>query len=109
MNDLYVNLPLYPDSDYEYTISLERTAYKIRIYFNRRIEQWIIDLSYANNDPIVLGEALVPLYPIFYDYDIELSGFFWLEPIGKNQNETVINPFELSQYYKLYYVYFVEE
>ena len=99
----YVNLPLFSEPDYEYIISLERVAYKIRFYYNERMQQWIIDLRYANNDPIILGEALVPRFPIFLDYDIELTGTFYLEPIGDFKNETVINPFELNQYYKLYY------
>jgi len=106
----YVNIPLYSDPDYEYIISLERVAYKIRFYYNERMQQWIIDLRYADNTPIVLGEALVPSYPLFYDYNLEdLSGLFWLEPIGKNMNETIQNPFELNQYYKLYYYYETED
>lgn len=106
----YTNIPLYQEPDYEYIITLERVAVKIRFYFNERMQQWIIDLRYADNTPIVLGEALVPNYPLFADYLLgELSGNFWLEPIGKNQNETVFNPYELNQYYKLFYVYEDEE
>lgn len=105
MNDLIIPLPLYSDSDYTYTVSLERTAYNIRLYYNERMQNWIIDLRYANNDPIVLGQALVPEFPLFLDYLTDLTGCFWLEPIGKNQNETVSNPFELEKYYNLYYVY----
>lgn len=98
-----INLPLFPEADYEYIISLERVAYKIRFYYNERMQQWIVDLRYADNTPIVLGEALVPEYPLFFDYNLELSGMFWLEPIGESINETIINPFELNQYYRLFY------
>lgn len=100
-----VHLPLFKDADYEYTVSLERVAYKLRFYYNERMEQWMVDLRYANNDPIILGEAVVPQFPMFRDYLTELSGFFWLEPIGKSKNETISNPFELEKYYKLFYFY----
>lgn len=105
-----INLPLYSDPDYEYIIPLERVAYKVRFYYNRRIEGWIIDLRYANNDPIVLGERLVPEYPLFLDYQLEdLTGTFWLESIGRNINETISNPYEVYEYYKLYYHYETED
>lgn len=102
---MYVELPLYQDPAYTYITSLERVAYKLRFYYNERMQQWIVDLYYANNDPVVLGEAVVPGYPMFLDYTTELSGFLWLEPIGKSQNETIQNPFELNKYYRLYYFY----
>lgn len=102
---VYVKLPLYRDADYEYTVSLERVSYKLRFYYNERMEQWIADLRYANNDPIVLGEAVSPEYPLFVDYRLELTGFFWLEPIGKSKNETISNPLEIDKYYNLFYFY----
>lgn len=98
-------LPLYADPDYSYVVSLDRIAYRIRFYYNERMQQWVIDLRYANGDPVILGEAVVEQYPMFLDYATELTGYFWLEPIGKNQNETVSNPFHLSKYYKLFYYY----
>lgn len=101
----YVPLPLYTDADYFYTVSLERVAYRLRLYYNDRMQQWMIDLRYANNDPIVLGEALVPEYPLFFDYVTELTGFFWLSPIGKSQNQTISNPFELNKYFEFNYFY----
>lgn len=102
----YVNLPLYQEPDYQYTISLERVSYKVRFYFVERVEKWAIDLRYANNDPIILGAFLAPEYPLFFDYHIEgMSGSFWLEPIGKDKNETIINPYELNEYYRLFYIY----
>lgn len=100
-----VSLPLYRDADYQYTMVLERVAYKMRFYYNERMQHWVVDLRYANNEPIVLGEAVVPEYPLFRDYFTELSGFFWLEPIGRNKNETITNPFELEKYFRLYYFY----
>lgn len=105
MENYYIELPLYPDPDYVYFISLERVAYKLRFYYNERMEQWIVDLRYADNTPIVLGESVVEQYPMFADYAIEPTGYLWLEPIGKSQNHTVSHPYEISKYYKLFYYY----
>src|SRR5690606_24227885 len=98
----YVNIPLYSDPDYEYIISLERVAYKIRLYYNERMQQSIIDLRYEDNTPIVLGEELLPRYSLFYYHNLEdLSGLFWSEPIGKNRNQTIQTPFGLNQFSKV--------
>ena len=102
----YVNLPLFDNPSYSYRISLEEISYKFKFYFNTRDNRWMFDLSYADGEPIVLGEALVPNYPILLDYNIEnLSGYMYLQPIGENQNETITNPYELNQYYTLRYYY----
>lgn len=99
-------LPLYPDADYFYITVLEGIAYKIRFYYNERVQRWAIDLRYADNTPIVLGETLVRNYPIFLDYQIEgLNGYFYLEEIGKDINETNNHNFEIWKYYRLYYIY----
>jgi hypothetical protein len=101
----YVNLPLYDEEDYFYYVPLERTSYKLRIYYNSRIQGWILDLMEGNDEPIVMGMALVPNYPIAGDYLTSLTGFFWLEAIGAEKNETIINPYELWKYYRLFYIY----
>lgn len=102
----YVSMPLYEDSDYEYQISLEGNAYTFRIYYNSRCTQWFFDLTRDNGESVVLGEALVPLYPILADYAIpDLSGFLFLEPIGESLEKYRTAPFELYKWYRLFYVY----
>lgn len=101
----YVPLPLFKESNYLYTVPLERVSYQLKFYYNERMEQWIMDLLYADGVPIVLGQALIANYPLFSEYVIEPTGFFFLEPIGENKNQTVINPFELEKYYRLFYLY----
>lgn len=105
MEEYSILLPLYPDPDYNYFVSLERVSYKLRFYYNERMQQWIMSMYYSDGTPIVLGEAVVDQYPIFLDYAIEPSGYFWLEPIGKDQNHTIAHPYEIHQYYNLYYRY----
>lgn len=101
-----IKLPLYDSPDYFFTVPLEGTLYKIRLYFNERMQWWMIDLRYANNNPLFLGERLSPNYPLFDDYIKDnLSGFFFLSPKGKYKNQTVRNPYKLSKYYSLYYYF----
>ncbi len=99
-------LPLYTDGDYYYTISLQGNAYKIRFYYNERIESWSFDLRLSDDTPLVLGASLVKHYPIFIDYYLpNLTGYFWLEEIGKDINNTVTHNLEIWKYYKLYYIW----
>ena len=103
---VYVNLPLFKDDSFTYTIPLEGITYRFNFYYNSREESWLFDIRYSNGEAVVLGEALVAQYPMLLDYNLEgLSGFLWMEPIGENQNQTVINPFEIHQYYTLRYYY----
>jgi hypothetical protein len=102
----YVNLPLFTESDYEYTVVLERTAFKIRLFYIEREQRWAMDLRLSDRTPIVLGAALVASYPMFLDYYIEqLTGIFWLEPIGRSDNQTNENPFQLNEYFRFFYYY----
>ncbi|MNQ49023.1 hypothetical protein D3C85_629140 [compost metagenome] len=102
----YVVLPLSSDSDYEYQVSLEGNAYTFRIYYNNRCVQWFFDLTRDNGTAVVLGEALVALYPIMADYAIpELNGFLFLEPIGESLEKYRTDPFNLYKWFKLYYIF----
>lgn len=106
----YVSLPLYPDADYQYDVSFQGEYYTFRVLYNERAEGWFFELRDGENDMLVAGERLVPSYPINLYYNLpNLTGFLWLEPIGDEKNETTINPFELNQYYRLYYIYLSPE
>ena|SRR5690625_2849372 len=101
-----IKLALFNSPDYFYTIPLEGVLYKIRIYYNERMKWWMIDLRKANNDPIVLGQRLSPLYPLFENYNIEgMTGWFFLSPKGKYKNETISNPLSIHKYYNFYYYF----
>lgn len=103
----YVVIPLYEDADYSYTISLQGDSYTFRLYYNERAELWFFDLSDSDNAHIISGEGFVPSYPIALDYAISpLTGYFWLEPIGTINSEKYKEfPFELSQYYRAFWVF----
>lgn len=106
MTILYAEIPLFDSSNYSFNAPLDGTSYEIWLYYNERMEQWIFNLLDIEGNPIVMGQGVVVQYPIFLDYNIQdLRGYFWFEPIGKDQNETITNPFELKKYYNLYYIY----
>lgn len=106
----YVSLPLYSDSDYQYSVSLEGNSYILRIYYTTRCKQWFFDLLRDDNTPVILGEALVPLYAIALDYALyPLTGFLFLEPIGTSLDKYRSDPENLNKWFRLFYIYDSEE
>ena len=101
----YLILPLYEDPDYYYTVPLENVAYKIRFYYNTRAERWVMDVRYADNEPIILNSAVLPNYPMLADYPLPFSGFFLLNPKTEEINQVTSNPYEIWKYYELLYCY----
>ncbi|WP_443698905.1 phage baseplate plug family protein [Pseudomonas sp.] len=103
----YVALPLFPDASYTYPIALEGVSYNLEFLYNERASLYYISLYDSDSNPIVLGEALVPTYPIFKDYTIPgLNGFIWMEEIATLINEPYkLYPDSIDQYYNLYYIY----
>ena len=109
MADLYVDLLLDDSPIYEYSVSLEGNSYIVKMIFNERSSLYFMSLYDADRNPIVLGAALVPGYPIMFDYALNLTGFFLLIQKGTLESEPYKEfPDKLKQYYDLVYTY-VEE
>jgi len=106
----YVNIPLFSDPFYDYSISLEGNSYIVQFTYNERSRLYSLSLFDADYNAIVNGCAVVPNYPIMKDYAIEnLSGFFWMEP----KSDLVIDSYEeypdqIDQFYNMYYIYVTE-
>ena len=107
MAEKYVNLPLFSDSDYEYSIALQGLSYILRFIYIERMQLYTLNLYDADNNPIVIGEALVPNYPLFFDYAIlPLSGYFYMSEKANIDGESYkIYPDRVDQYYNLRYIY----
>lgn len=45
--------------NYEFSIKAQRTNYILRIYYNRRIFQWTLDIKDEDNNPIVMSIPLL--------------------------------------------------
>lgn len=102
----YVSLPLYSDSDYQYSVSLEGNAYVLRIYYNTRCKQWFFDLLRDDNTPIILSQALVALFPITLDYSLyPLTGFLFLEPKGQSIEKYREDPENLDKFFRLFWIW----
>lgn len=110
MKFVQVQLPLYEEEDYTYTVSLEGQAYNLRIYYNRRMQVWFLDVTRDDGIDIALGVGLTAYAPILKEYSTPgLTGFMWLQSVGGNDNQTQLHPSLLSKYYELFYIWQEEE
>lgn len=111
MADKYVSLPLFSDPDYEYGIALQGNSYILRFIYNERMKMYTFSLYDAEGLPIVTGEALVPSYPMFFDYTLfPLTGYFYLSEIANIETEPYKRyPDRLDKYYNFYYIYSEDE
>lgn len=107
MTTEFISLALFPDADYTYAVALQGVSYNLEFIYNERIQLYSLSLYDQNNNPIVLGEALVPNYPIFKDYALfPLTGFFWMEEKADIISEPYkVFPDSIDQYYNLFYIY----
>lgn len=103
----YVSLNLFDEPYYEYSVSLEGNSYIVQFIYNERSTLYNFNLFDAERNPIVLGEALIPSYPMFLDYALEnLTGYFYLQQKGSLQSEPYKEfPDSLAQYYDLFYIF----
>ena len=110
MAQVYLKLPIYQSPNYFYSVSLEGVSYRISFQYNERCERWCMNLMLSDGTPLIMGEAVSVDYPMFIDYRIpDLTGYFFFAPIGKKQNQTISHPYEIWEYYELYYTYFENE
>lgn len=100
----WTQLPLYDSWDYEYSIPLEGVSYRIRLYYSDRTEKWSVDVYLEEGDALIQGEAMLPYKLNLVDRINTLSGFFWLEPISIDDNETFLHPDLLFKYFNLFYI-----
>lgn len=107
MADKYIAMPLFPDPFYTYTIAFQGDSYIFEFIYNERAKLYFINLLDADNNPIVMGESLIPNYPLFLDYAIfPLTGFIWMEEKADIVSEPYkVYPDSIDQYYSLYYIY----
>lgn len=107
MADKYVTMPLFPDPYYTYTIAFQGNSYVLEFIYNERSSLYFINLYDADSNPIVLGEALVPNYPILLDYALfPLTGFIWMEEKADIISEPYkVYPDSIDQYYNCFYIF----
>lgn len=103
----YVDIPIIDYPLYEMSVSLEGNSYILEFTYVERMKLYTISMYDSDKNPLVLGEALIPNYPIFQDYALaDLSGAFYLIDKSALQSEAYkLYPENLSQYYYLVYAY----
>lgn len=111
MAEKYVALPLFSDAEYEYTVALQGDSYTLRFTYNERMKLYTISLLSADLVPIVMGEALVPSYPMFFEYALyPLTGYFYMYEKANIISEPYkVYPENINEYYELVYVYESED
>jgi hypothetical protein len=111
MANIYVDLLLDDSPIYEFSASLEGNSYIIEMIYNERSSLYFMSLYDADRNPVVLSAALVPGYPIMFDYALpNLTGFFLLIQKGTLESEPYKEfPDKLSQYYSLVYTFQSED
>lgn len=101
-----VELPLYQDAFYSYSVSLERVSYTIKFRYITRMQKWVFDLYTRDNLPVLLGQVIVPEHPIALDYVTPLSGYFWLAPLPDvDPHKAEQYPRDIAKYYNFLYIY----
>ena len=103
----YVSIPLDESPYYGLSVALEGNSYKVEFTYNERAKLYYLAFFSADNTPLVLGEALIPEYPIFLDYNLpNLTGYFWLARKSAISGEPYKEfPTKISEYYNLFYIY----
>lgn len=109
MATVHVEIPMYNERSYTYGISLEGRSYILSFYWNRKARQWHMDLRLEDRTVILLGQALVPQYPMYVDYNLEeigMTGYFELMPVNISIASQVGEEMSIvPEFFKLYYVY----
>jgi hypothetical protein len=103
----HVVVPLYPEKDYRYSLSLQGESYQFRFTYNELMKLYTIAISDVNGNKIVAGVGLVPNYPILADYVIDqLQGALWMSPLADVNIEAYkVYPEDVYKYYELIYLY----
>lgn len=113
MSTVYVEMPLYSDDKYRYSISLEGQSWQFTFYWNTRCSQWHLDLRLEDQTAVVLGYAIVPQYPMMVDYNLEdygLTGYFVLYPVNATISSKITEGSTvMPEFFSLFYVYNIED
>lgn len=112
MTTNFVEMPLYSNLTYSYSLSLEGQSWNFKFYWVQRARQWHMDIRLENQTALILGYALVPQYPILEDFPLEgygLSGRFVLMPVNLAVASAITQESSvMPEFFKLFYMYETE-
>ena len=107
MTTNYEVVPLDSLPYYSFTMSLNKVTYNFTMRYSTRESCWYMDIKTNDNVPIALSTKLVPNYPLLSGLSLgSLGGYFYLfATIESNLPKFELDPFNISQYFQLFYVY----
>lgn len=102
-----LRLPIFNDTYYSYSVSLEGNKYSLEFLFLERVKGWVVTLKNSNGETLVRNQKLTPETPLFIDYKLpDLSGAFYFKPVSqsvyKSETNNLIKP---KGFYELFYVF----
>lgn len=102
-----LKLPIFNDTYYSYSISLEGNKYTLSFLFLERLMEWVVTLKTSDGDVLIRNQRLTPETPLFFDYKLpNLTGFFYFKPISqsvyKSETNNLVQP---KGFYELYYIF----
>lgn len=107
-----IEMPLYADKTYRYSLSLQGQSWQFKFYWVDRAMQWHMDIRREDQTAVILGHALVPQYPMLDDLaleDIGLTGRFILMPVNVAVSTAITKESSvMPEFFKLYYQYETE-
>lgn len=112
MTTNFVEMPLFDDLTYRYSLPLQGQSWQFKFYWVQRAMQWHMDIRKEDQTPVVLGYAMVPQYPMMEDYpleDIGLTGRFVLMPVNVAVATAItLESSVMPEFFKLFYMYETE-
>jgi len=103
---MIINCPLFQDPFYSYSIDLSGDTYILTFRYSSRSQGYLLDIEDAEENTIIRGIKLVPVYPLTQQYSLENPiGEFFLLPIEQTDiaNSGIPNPRRVDQTHVLYY------
>lgn len=111
-NTVYIEMPLFTEEKYRYSLSLEGISWQFTFYWNGRAMQWHMDIRREDQTALVLGQPMVAQYPMLIDYNLEeqgLTGYFLLMPVnGAIDSQITQDSSIVPEFFRLFYVYITE-
>ena len=112
MTTNFIEMPLFSEKTYRYSMPLEGNSWQFKFYWVERARQWHMDIRKEDQTAVILGYALVPQYPILEDVPLEnigLTGRFVLMPVNIAVTQTLsLESSVMPEFFKLLYMYETE-
>lgn len=100
-------LPIFNESYYSYTTSLEGNKYTLQFLYIDRLKDWVMTLKNSSGAVLVQNQRLTPETLLFFDYKLpNLTGAFYFQPISqavfKSETNNLVQP---KGFYELFYIF----